>query len=900
MANNIVSVVQGMVAKHETGGTVNPKYLSRKIESLKDHYRTMKSAYGEGEKTRFGYTLAELRALRDRAIQVRNAYGERPPAAPAPAPEPTYQPQRMYIDGIEVRGVVRDPQGNIRQIIPREQRHPRYVGGYTEHERYLQPRGDSYERQAKKVPKGVKEAGSFVDTINQGRQVLIVEETPGGYFIRPNPNIDLPASMERHIEKNLRSRGFVKEGDGWVYRKEVRDTSINEPFDFTKPFYKTKTGEVFGELPDLPFDFSKDGGWMGYGKPSRSRVLSRKPIPPVSEDILSSPEIQRRLKEGKEEDLSNFLFFADTGVRDFYKTDYTERYLVNPLRGFETEHGLYLQDTPVGEVRGSDVFGFFAHIPEDVIKSIGAIGTVGRGVYEAQRYGKGEATKEEYLMAAGGAYAAYPSFLKLPETGIIVTAMALSGTTTTTKAVGNVGGKQASLISRKVVMEGGSSKVIEEFAFRTGGGYQLEILKPGIGKLAQAMADPIMKAAGGMAGSAPARIAGSAIKTGAMFGGIQTAVEVVPRTMEAWSVYDTSMERPRRAMPREMMAIEQGVMRVLEDPAALGRIRTAALAGGVLGAGLETYGQAKPFFESKGAQYKEAAHRIAGAPGGFLKGSVDLAFDAFQSQKTLYFLAGSPKSSLRQFNPENPLFIPASLTAAGLNPYELIKPRTRTRQMEAQASQILPLVLDVSPGESKFTQLYQRALTRTKKGRELKTVPVIIPGLSELNVTSKASRRQEMIREDILQDVLQREAGRTKAEQIEALRLGERIGLGLRLGERLWAGQKYRTRLSPIIGWGEREFPRTLIGARPRTRQGQRGRGRETPPRSPPIIPRIDLGFPDSGRKRKDGKRRKTASKTEYAPSLFGIFMGKEEKRLQKIYSGFEIRGLRPSKKKKK
>lgn len=285
------------------------------------------------------------------------------------------------------------------------------------------------------------------------------------------------------------------------------------------------------------------------------------------------------------------------------------------------------------------------------------------------------------------------------------------------------------------------------------------------------------------------------------------------------------------------------------------------------------------------------------SPGNAIKGAADTAIGAVQGQKTMYFLAGGSKQALRQIaSGGGQASMYASLTLLGVNPYGAFKPRpqpqARVRVAEPKAAPALPAsvmaamrtaqpraVRGITPRQYTFAQPQARAR--------------YAPAASE-------SRRDQIRQEAILEDIFQREAGRTKFEQVEAVRQQAKVGYSIRVTPITGTMTGTRTGQmaleAPRIGVSPRmaQIPRELM--RIETMMRQPPRQRLPPP--PPLLLNFRFDFSE-GKRGAGAKLPGFGSKAKYTPSLAGFALGKTEKSVRRVYSGFEIRGLKRSKKRR-
>lgn len=220
----------------------------------------------------------------------------------------------------------------------------------------------------------------------------------------------------------------------------------------------------------------------------------------------------------------------------------------------------------------------------------------------------------------------------------------------------------------------------------------------------------------------------------------------------------------------------------------------------------------------------------------------------------------------------------------------------------ASTPKITPIVAPYIPQEitdrkaafSQTLRLNIRAEERQRFYTEDAQKPKANPILSAFAFNIRASegspgvlqRDAVSLREEIAQDAITREAGRTRAEQFAIIR---EVGA---------TGQRARTRQAD--GVGVRDSGATTqsvwVGVTPRLGQGFKFRFGETlkPPRQPMIpLPPIRLPQFSDGAMKPPRMPKARNAKGGYSPSLAGADLGISEKKIKKMYLGFEIRGLR-------
>lgn len=888
---HITTVIQGIIDKHTTGTlpTFQINYLSRKIESLKEHIRNEKyvlSLYGrelslsQGQSTTYTkekyetqkQKVTELEALKNKAISIRSSYGVAPPPEPKSLPQQTYQAQKMFVDGEEVKGVVYDVQGNIKEVIPlstppvHQQLKPYEVQGQL-----VMVKGYSQAKQ-KSIPKDVAEAGSFIDVINQGTQILVAEETDKAYKIYANPNIDLTESQTEIIERNLLSRGFVEVGGAYVYEKHKKEYSVNpqQEFSLGDPFIKKqKYTKIKGAIID-PYDV-----------PVNSETTQE-----FKKYIESTPEFQKSHYQ-------EIAFFSQdlSLTRKFYYTDYAAEFAkpikeVTPFLGAVAEFG--------GEI-----------VEDLVVKPIASIGTIGRAVYEIQtRRGAGTLTDLQWAEQAGNAYAAIPSFINLPSTAMLLYPATVSSGTTV-KTVGKTSTSRLKLLSQN--FENG--QLIREYNLFTNTPYNIGTLEKASVKFIVPVSNVVSKAVA----STPAQIAKETVKGAVIFGGIQTGIEIIPQVAKAYSDYPKSKEFRQAELTRKWTvpqaesdhapenillnkdiqrisySVNTGVSKVTSNPEAVTRIRGAAALGAVLYGGGKTFEAAKPFFDAKKGQYKTAVANYVTGPGKVVTGTVDVALETYQHGKTFYFLAGGSSIALSRIQPDNPIYAHAKITQFGLNPFSQIK--SKPKVIEKSAPQQLTFEQMVDKTRT-FPIAQKSVAVQSFKFREpakqKKDVVIVSPVVSEFFQSSGVSERVADLEREIT-GAIQRE------DAIQRLKQGQKFKYGPLEREKVSERQKEIVFVLPKlkIGVGVHE----VVVPRERTRQ----KFRETTTTKTKIpIPLQVPGLHANKEIRSLTPKKSTQKvKRQYAPSIIGEAFNLEASNTTGVQFIGAIRGVQKKKKKR-
>ena len=876
-----IGIVQGIVAQHEAGQRINPTFLADKIESLKNREKTVNyliSTYGQKlsamtsggadpqssafqeARQKYEQYLAEkeqIRSLKSKAISIRSSYGVSPPAE-KPKPQPkTYQAQKMYADGKEIAGVTYDKYGRVTSIIPlKNQPHKYYSGGMI-----TQAAGKKESKEKNYAPKNVLEAESFVDVINQESQILIAQESEEGWAITPNPNITLAQSQIDVIEKNLLSMGFERKGEGYFYKKEPK-ISAKEPFDLAVPFFPEERVS-HGE----PFDFTKPF----YKDDAQETSASEIPIPILLEDrwrydpSVSSPY-----------PLTGSGLVA-TPIVKFYETSHTKP-VEEAIAKFETETGLYLKDTPVGEVRFSQAVGFLGESIETGVKAGASIGTlIASGVKAGEfavRESKGEIVPSSEKAQKASEFGASLTYLNLVPLLTATTLGSIWGSGSKVVAVDSATGKA-------VTTKTGGWKILSSEFTKEGVKYEGTLGSGFIPKGHPAYLDVAVQSVK----SDVIKIAQPVITVGKLAGAgakMGTATAVLQTGLDVATGQEIAIEKTKRAF----------------------------LGGALFGITVQGYGMVKP-------KLTAVAQGIKGhvASTFSIKKVLDQSFDTgtevATDVKILGMMGKSERTAIASITPESQVYAHAQVTQAGLNPFgsgtrQMQKIRVTTPQRSAPPIVVLPPssapalkvpVQRIAVKQSvKTMSLEEFSAPSLKLQAKLKE-----PEIGAFFEPSPKSKRKLLeIRIEALEADIESNASKTKLEKLLALREGLKSGqkAGQVFGQKFKIAQLQRARvgeievLPPILG--QRVAQKITPLQKLRVRTGQLQKMRE-PTVLPPTVLSLDFALGDEGRKQQ--KKKKAETKTQYAPSVVGILTGKKEKKKKKYYTGLEIRGIASSKK---
>ncbi len=542
------------------------------------------------------------------------------------------------------------------------------------------------------------------------------------------------------------------------------------------------------------------------------------------------------------------LFFSDKyGMRTFFRTDYSYELVQKPIKNME--RGSFVQDWLV---KPSDVMALYAEIPEMMVKAPFGAGVVLAGAVGAQN----AKTEQERLLYAGDVYAAYPSFTQLP---IAVTTALLmgSGPKQTTPKTTSI--RPDTFASRPISVQFTEEGILTEYSLRAGGSYIVET-PVGASNYYSIAAENVMGKGVDILASGASKLAplGRATASGGVMAGVQTVSEFTFAAVEGYSA--------RNELP---YAMGKGIER-LQTPTAQKRILSAGAFGASLSLIYSGYQGAKPFLARK-------LNEIASIPGGAVKGLEGTFRDA------VGFVAG-------ELQPTD-YDIALKVNAQG---------QTVSVPVPKTQSSFTPAGLAAATSGMKYSQ---RTFTQPSFKFQAGTFNTISaqPKYHFPPVTKMAfaipkidDRRAEIIQEAITEDIFYREAGRTRAELVAA-RKAAREGLGYGVGLRTGVGQ--RQALGEALGIGTMQSVAVRqgygVGVSTRIGIGQKLLQRLKVPQQPLLLPsNFKFGLWDEG-KRQKSQRSILSTKTKYAPSLAGVLGGKMEKKTKKMYSGFEIRGIR-------
>lgn len=273
--------------------------------------------------------------------------------------------------------------------------------------------------------------------------------------------------------------------------------------------------------------------------------------------------------------------------------------------------------------------------------------------------------------------------------------------------------------------------------------------------------------------------------------------------------------------------------------------------------------------------------KLMDLPGRAIIGAVESGGEFVQSQKTMYFLAHGERTALKQISySASEAAIPAYLTAKGMNFYGMVKPKPPIEQAP---------VPQPMPRTSTFTAPQPRAPVRERERfivkSSVRSPPRVLP-VPQFR-PSQSERSRENIREAINQDIRTRDMARVR--DVVSPRSNIRLNVGVLPRQKVSELEK--------IGEGIRfsEIPRTRVPQR--IRIGERMRQTIKPPQPKLVLPAFKFGYSDGAMRSTPMMRQPRTKKTAYSPSLAGIALGKIEKSPRKVYSGFEIRGIKRGRK---
>jgi hypothetical protein len=219
---------------------------------------------------------------------------------------------------------------------------------------------------------------------------------------------------------------------------------------------------------------------------------------------------------------------AETWLTKFYETPYHE-YIEKPISELETTTGLYVKESPIGEIRASQGVGWITEGAENIIKSGAAFGTL---IYEPLSIkAKGEkVTGEERRIAASELLSSKEYLFQFPYNLAFVagTAGELTLPKTTTVTVNSV---TKEIVSKGEVQPASkfiTTKLTEEgITYETKYGTQLTIPKGHPKYYEELVTATAKSAAESIKPLYPSYgIAKEAIKTGVTTAGIQTVADI--------------------------------------------------------------------------------------------------------------------------------------------------------------------------------------------------------------------------------------------------------------------------------------------------------------------------------------------------------------------------------------
>jgi len=760
-----------------------------------------------------------------------------------------------------------------------------------------------------------------------GAQYVTVKKTNGGYRVAINPRLTAPETVKAELEKQLKAAAKkseyaeVVEEDGTggyiIRQKEITTPSYITSRAFkgdipteitltperqTKVKFESGKEQTFEELTkeqqqgvDALFgdviggmkqeqDKQIQSNFQALAKPSFENItLVQDKGKTVEVDARSSQKDW--LKEVS--DLSKGTGgpkpitlettksgIAKTPITEFYETDYSGQ-LEQSVKGLEEQSGLYIKESPIGEIRISKLVGFGGDIVETGVKSAASVGTsLGAAaiVGASEATGKKLSERERLTLAsdvvAGHQYSpAIPFFVAFETVPLLKGAKAT--TTTVTKSVGSFIPK-AKPVSTYKSTEYGVKSIVQDYSrggsiiFRKvtpegAKGYTELELKQAASTISKA-AFPIQKTVNPVV-----TIGKASVKTGAGFAGLQTGIETYAG----------------------------GGVESLTKPGSQERIKTAFLFGATLGGGAQAFTQTKPFFQTKTSQYKQSLEKVADLPAASLRETVKIGKEASEFNKQLYFFAKSDKQALKFATPESKVYVPVELTRTRINPYEYIKSAPKESPRIVEGVKLKQRSRWTAPkGETKLKPLPQiKTPVPTTATTYTFVAPLTLAGLNTLTGVKLNVSQLEKVRErqvERLQEI-QKQNERTRVRQ------------KLKIIQKQKVKQKQRQKERVI------ELPKLQIkqGLQVKLKLGQK---LKEPPRVPQRTVAVMPTFSLEDRPSKRSKRPKRTQEPDfgYTPSLAGVLLSVKETKIKPLYTGFEIRGIsvgkgkKPKKKKKK
>ncbi|MDD3906480.1 MAG: hypothetical protein PHS46_08190 [Candidatus Omnitrophica bacterium] len=392
-------------------------------------------------------------------------------------------------------------------------------------------------------------------------------------------------------------------------------------------------------------------------------------------------------------------YMVETPFTGFYETNYAKLF-AEPLRAGEDVLGLYIKESPIGEIRPvSTTAEFLAGGVESIGKGSVAFGTfLGISAKGAEKAFKGETFTEPEQKLYGSMLLESQGYLiTFPITATMLVGMAgeanLAKASTKTVTLDLKGNPIDPVTGKATDMKGAiigentpyynrplSATIESPTTVRldyAGGKPSLYLNYPGeiskhlldenyLDRLTsfeayklQGAIQPVLNTAGAIntAAGVPIRIIGTGAFTGGFSAGLQTGLEVSGNWMAGESPLDFTKEQEER-------------------------IKTAGVGGFFLGASIQTWHEAKPFMDTVITGAKQKIAEIPQTPYKAMKAGTEAGLSFYEDQAALYFYAGSEKSVLMQINPESPYALHAYLTAEGLNPYAGVKPIIKQIQAE--------------------------------------------------------------------------------------------------------------------------------------------------------------------------------------------------------------------------
>jgi hypothetical protein len=860
--------------------------IQNKVENLKEHVQFLGSIPTPEARVE----EEQARALRNELIMVRNKAGYRPPTPIVPESRPdqygyTQANRTLSFGGQtynDVEGYTMDASGNLSGVI-QGTTEKRITEPGTGRLRSVQTK-DFYQdiennrtvdlrplqeirvyMMPKAAPPNVEKAGSFVDTINanfEGRQVLIAEKQGDTYSVKYNPALSKSGFVDELAAQKLSELGFVEEGDTFRY-------------------YQPETSSSFGTIDTRPQGFQTQFDYVDQPTPIAFSV-GGSGIEVENQSQYLGEYVQKLKAKGRGVpaevmlapwDIGNIpetLNIVDTPLTQFFNTDYA-----GDLAREVGKYDPYALKTPVGDISlGSMVVGFVGGAIETPIKSIVAVENLvvrGGQAYIAQKSGK--PLSLETREAIGSDILASGSYLEYAPINIAAalgTVGELARAPTPSPAPTRSGLSKLLTVTKQE-----SGNIVEDYGF-----YQLNRVPGGTGYLEASLRagiDPIIQAGrSGLRVASPIINIGRRAAQGAItFGSFEAGIEAVAGAAKANNF--------------------GGAIEALKTPEVQGRIKAAALTGGVLFAALGTAEAAKPFFDAKAAQVRGTFS----LPGQAFRAGGNTLVATMENVRLGYFLAGSDKELVRGLSQEVPGITPTmgqkmvvQMTVRNANPFVMVKaPRVNTN--------IIPQTQLRSERSTPFTALVARGgggVRVRDRGREF--APSILQGPS---LRGTANQITKVPSTGDFPKVISGPA--VDVTPRSGPKIEEMFGINVKTTDLTKQGQTERERNpqrerqrqieEERLIFGFAEVPRLNTPTRQLIRFPEVPRVPEKPP---PELPPTTIPLPNflsDDRGNPLARREKALAKlAQYTPSLLGVEIGKVQKRTGGSFSGLEIRGI--------